>query len=307
MSSSDDEDMLALVQVVNPLMYLADGCSFKSLSLYFLRGKSTIRQIVYETCQILWEVLQPEFMPRPNTEKWLEVAQGFYTLWNLPNCVGSIDGKHIRIKKPANSGSEYINYKGYFSVVLMAVVDADGFVGEYGRNSDGRAFQVSSFGQLMQRGILHLPNPTPLPGEQYDVPFYFVGDEAFPLKNNCMKPYSRRQLTNDRRVFNNRLSRGRKSVECAFGMSRTKFQVLSTPVCCNPDKVDIIVQTMCILHNIIRIYDGKKSSPGIPNTLRGQTMNVSQQYLTNPQNIRTYLTNYFNERASIPSQNRHNV
>lgn len=193
----------------------------------------------------------------------------------------------------------------------MAVVDADGLflivdVGEYGRNSDGRAFQDSNFGQLMQRGFLHLPNSTPLPGEQCDVPFYFVGDEAFPLKNNLMKPYSRRQLTNDRRVFNNRL-RGRKSVECAFGMSRTKFQVLSTPVYCNPDKVDIIVQTMCILHNIIRIYDGKMSSPRIQNTLRGQTMNVTQQYLTNSQNIRTYLTNYFKERASIPSQNRHNV
>lgn len=83
--------------------YFADGCSFKSLSFYFLKGKSTIREIVYETCQILWEVLQLEFMPRPNTEKWLEVAQRYYTLWKLPNCVGSIDGKHIRIKKPPNS------------------------------------------------------------------------------------------------------------------------------------------------------------------------------------------------------------
>lgn len=57
--------------------YFTDGCSFKSLSLYFLKGKSTIWEIVYETCQILWEVLQLEFMPRPNTEKWLEVAQRY--------------------------------------------------------------------------------------------------------------------------------------------------------------------------------------------------------------------------------------
>lgn len=80
--------------------YFADGCSFKSLSFYFMRGTSTIQKLVDETCKILWECLQPEFMPTPTTEKWIEVAQRFYTLWNLPRCVGSLDGKHIRIRAP---------------------------------------------------------------------------------------------------------------------------------------------------------------------------------------------------------------
>lgn len=65
-------------------------------------------------------------MPIPNTEKWLEGAERFHAFWNLPNCTGSLDGKHICIKAPPNSGSAYINYKGYFSIVLLALVDADG-------------------------------------------------------------------------------------------------------------------------------------------------------------------------------------
>ncbi|CAH1971907.1 unnamed protein product [Acanthoscelides obtectus] len=292
------------------LRYYADGCSFKSLSTYVQRGSTTVQKIVQETSRVLWEYLQPEYMPIPTTQKWLEVAQRFYTLWNLPNCVGSIDGKHIRIKAPKNSGSAYINYKGYFSIVLMAVVDADGLfltidVGEYGRNSDGRAFQVSYFGQAMEQGNLNLPHPTPLPGETNMVPYYFIADEAFPLKKNLMKPYGRNQLTNERRAFNNRLSRARKSVECAFGMIRTKFSVLSTSVCCDPENVDSIIKAMSVLHNVIRKYDGKLVVPRFNNSLIGTNINV-QQTREDPKIIREYLTTYMTTRSPVPFQNRHN-
>lgn len=250
-------------------------------------------------------------MPTPNVEKWLEIVARFHTLWNLPNCVGSLDGKHIRIKAPSNTGSAYINYKGYFSIVLLALVDADGLfvtidVGENGRNSDGRAFQASALGQAMQREDLNLPDHSPLPGEVQPMPYYFVADEAFSLKKkNVMKPYSRNQLTNDRRIFNNRLSRGRKSVECAFGMARTKFQGLSMPMCCEPAKADVIIQAMCILHNVIRRCDGKFTAPYIQNTLVGTR--IDSLYRETADGVREYLTNYFVNRAPIPYQNRHNV
>jgi hypothetical protein len=85
----------------------------------------------------------------------LATSNKFYSKWSFPNCVGSIGGKHIRLKCPSNSGSMYYNYKHYYSVVLQMLADAryrfiaiD--VGAYGKQSDGGIFVKveSAFGML---------------------------------------------------------------------------------------------------------------------------------------------------------------
>jgi hypothetical protein len=41
------------------------------------------------------------------SEDFEAIAKGFWDNWNFPNCVGAVDGKHIRIEAPGGSGSEY--------------------------------------------------------------------------------------------------------------------------------------------------------------------------------------------------------
>lgn len=269
--------------------------------------------VVHHTSKVIWEKLQPVYMPKPTAAKWKEIADRFHSLWNIPNCIGSVDGKHIRIKAPPRSGSAYINYKGYFSVVLLAVSDADGMfvivdVGEYGRNSDGRVLTNSNFGRALQSGNLDLPEPRPLPGDTTPIPFYFTADEAFSLKKNMMRPFSRKQLTtNNRRMYNYRLSRGRKSVECSFGALSSKFGALNTLIRCNPDKVDTIIQAMCVLHNAIKECDGVFTKPQYENVVVDSIARLPPLAQSNAKNIREYLTTYFADFSPIPNQNRYSV
>lgn len=194
----------------------------------------------------------------PNTEtEWLEIAQDFHQKWQFPHCLGAIDGKHINIQPPAHSGSTFRNYKGRFSVLMMAVVDAKyNFkyvsVGAQGRASDAGMFAVSDFKQALDRGLLSIPAAKPLPGSDIEAPFMFLGDDAYPLRTDLMKPYSFRQMDHQQRVFNYRLSRARRVVENGFGILANRWRVFLTTIMLNPDKVQKMALACVCLHNYLR-------------------------------------------------------
>ena len=77
---------------------------------------------------------------------WILTADKFHETTDFPDCIGTVDGKLIRIGKPNESGSQFYNYKNFFSTVLMAVADADYcFIsveaGAYGSSSDSNVFK----------------------------------------------------------------------------------------------------------------------------------------------------------------------
>ena len=116
--------------------------------------------------------------------------------------MGTVDGKHVVIQAPQNSGSLFLNYKGTFSLVLMARVDANyRFVlydiGDYGSQSDSAVFKNSTLGQKFINGQLDIHGPKALPNyPQGEVlPHCLVGDGAFPCRMDRMRPYSKRIMT----------------------------------------------------------------------------------------------------------------
>ncbi|KAH9638366.1 hypothetical protein HF086_006221 [Spodoptera exigua] len=165
-------------------------------------GISTVHSIIHETIRAICDVLMPLVMQIPDEEMWDKVSRDFFNIWNFPNCLGAIDGKHVSIQAPDNSGSLYYNYKIFFSTVLLAVVDAKyNFlivdVGSYGKNSDGGILQNSKFGKKLNTNKLKLPPNKPLPNTTESLPHVFIGDEAFPLSNNILRPYPREQTRTD--------------------------------------------------------------------------------------------------------------
>jgi len=102
-------------------------------------------------------------MPVPTTEMLLAMSNEFCLKWNFPNCVGSIDGKHIQLKCPSDSGSMYYNYKHYCYIVLQGLADARcrfiAFdIGAYGKQSDGGIFRHISLYQLLRSNNFNMPN-----------------------------------------------------------------------------------------------------------------------------------------------------
>ena len=65
-------------------------------------------------------------MKCPSTkEEWEYIIDQTHNRWQFPNCYAAADGKHIGKICPKNSGSQFCNYKGFFSIVLLVFVDYD--------------------------------------------------------------------------------------------------------------------------------------------------------------------------------------
>lgn len=124
-------------------------------------------------------------------------------------------------------------------------------VGNSGANSDGGIFARSAFGSGLENGCFNLPEPSNLPGLG-QLPYYFVADEAFPLKPYLMRPFARRRLcTDEHKVFNYRLGRARRVIENTFGIMASRWRILRRPFKASLTNVDNYVKAVVCLHNFL--------------------------------------------------------
>ncbi|XP_058465563.1 uncharacterized protein LOC131439048 [Malaya genurostris] len=293
-------------------LYLATGDTQKTIAFSYRLGVSTAHQIVHETCRVITEKLIDDAMPKPTEDMWKKIANDFYTKWNFPLCLGALDGKHVTIQAPANSGSLYYNYKKTFSIVLLALVDSHGNftavdVGSFGKNSDGGIFAKSRLGVFLEHNKLSVPADTYLPGTNQLAPYVIVGDEAFPLKTYLLRPYPGQDLDESKRVYNYRLSRARRTSENCFGMLTSWCRMYHRTIHANPKNVDRMILASCILHNYKRRFHGitpnyratSMDEPSVLNNLPAQGGNACK----NAFSTRETFKNYFNSTiGAVPWQ-----
>nr|XP_034174772.1 putative nuclease HARBI1 [Osmia lignaria] len=226
------------------------------LTSVFRIPKSTFSMLLPEVCDAIFNVLK-EFIKVPSgPAEWRQIAQGFEERWNFPGCCGAIDGKHITIQAPPNSGTQFYNYRGTNSLVLLAVADHESRflyidIGRNGVMSDGGVFGSSALHPALEGGMLPEGH-------------CFVGDDAFPLKPYLLKLYKGTQLSRGQKIFNYRLSRARRTVESAFGILASRFRILYTRIPCALSTVDKIVMACCALHNWLRSTNEEIPPPPAP-------------------------------------------
>lgn len=235
---------------------MSTGDSFRGIAFSYRIGESTVSSIVEEVCDALWKHLKPKVLREPDEQEWKEIANEFKKNCQFDHCCGSIDGKHVTIQCPPNTGSKFFNYKKTFSIVLLAVADSQRKfvvvdIGSVGRFSDSGILHDSEFGKKLRSGNLHLPKEEPLIPGGISLPYVFIGDEAFPLMEHLLRPYPKDGLTRSRKIFNYRLCRARRVVENAFGIMAARWRVYRRPIECKVELADKIVKATVVLHNFL--------------------------------------------------------
>lgn len=142
----------------------------------------------------------------------------------------------------------------------MTCCNADGLftmikTGYDKRNSNGNMFRTSA----IKYCIHDIPKPSQLRNDENQrfFSYYLVGDNEFLLSKYLMRPYSQIILDNVKRIFNYRLNRGRKTIECTFAMACKKFAVLNGSICIrDPTNINFVIKAACVLHNYVRKQEG---------------------------------------------------
>ncbi|KHJ77987.1 transposase, IS4 family [Oesophagostomum dentatum] len=219
--------------------------------------------IVHEVAMEIVNVLHSEAFPEPTESTWKVSAEQFNRFHDYPAAVAALDGKHVECVCPYNSGSTYYNYKGFYSFVLLALVDANYRcimydLGAPGRSSDAGIFSTSEMKEYLEDHFKDFPPPVQL-GNIGKVDYHILVDQGFRQTTRFIRPFNKVDAMRDARCayFNYKMSRARRVVENFFGILSSRFRLLLTPIYSDPRHAKTITLAIMILHNLLVNEIGK--------------------------------------------------
>lgn len=138
----------------------------------------------------------------------------------------------------------------------MAVCDADYTftmvdIGAFGSVSDGGVYKESCFGKALETGELQFPPNSKLPRTNTEFPHFLAADAAFPLKNYIMRPYPGKYLSEKERIYNYRLSHGRRCIKNAFVILAARWRIFRNDIIASVETIEMITAAGVCLHNFL--------------------------------------------------------
>ena len=249
LNPEDSSDYHARCQDVPPemktvifLWYMANQNSFREISDKFNISQSTAHDIISVMLRRICR-LAAQFIRWPSPCEKIASMVAFRNIMKRNDIIGAIDGCHIRIQRPSQQGLDYMNRKGYFSILLQGICNHEGrfmdvFVGPPGRVHDARMLRESPFFSDHQERMGGT---------------FLLGDTAYLAQdfNFILTPKRDNGRLTDTEIHDNMLlSRARVIIENAFGRMKCRWRRLRD---LQNVRLDIIVQIVlaaCTLHNI---------------------------------------------------------
>lgn len=145
--------------------------------------------------------MKTKFITIPKGEELNEVMRIYKDKWQFPMCAGAIDGTHIPIIAPVVDHVDYVNWKGYHSIVMQAVVDSkylfrDVVVGWPGSVHGTRIFSNSCLYKKGNEDTLFSSDVSETV-QGCDIQPLLLGDPAYPLLAWLVKGYRENSNTSD--------------------------------------------------------------------------------------------------------------
>jgi hypothetical protein len=236
-------------RIAASLYRLGHTCAAAVISDLFGIGTSTVSPVLREFVRAVLQKLKPIYIRNPVTAEHLqELSEGFKKVRGIPTVFGAIDGSHIPISKPKQWAPDYYNRKGFYSILLQGVVDAeckfwDYDIGWAGSLHDYNLFKRTALFRRLVNGDF---------GN-----YALLGDAAYQPRSYVLTPFlgSKEGLSRQQFFWNFIQSSSRMPVECAFGILKMRWACLLLRLDLDIHFVSDVVAACLVLHNICRIHN----------------------------------------------------
>ncbi|KAL3211902.1 hypothetical protein MRX96_051923 [Rhipicephalus microplus] len=110
-------------RVAVSLYHLCSAAEDRTITELFAVGRSTVNLLYKEFCTTVLKNLEDDWVKMPSPTDMEEHMREFFAVTGFPQGVGALDGCHFPVPPPKKYASDYYNNKGWYSMILLALVN----------------------------------------------------------------------------------------------------------------------------------------------------------------------------------------
>ncbi|XP_059062811.1 putative nuclease HARBI1 [Achroia grisella] len=215
-----------------------------------------------------------------------EGAENFYRIAGFPRVLGAIDCTHIRIQSPCQTiGEEFRNRKGYFSLNVQAVCDAELRLMNVVARWPGSTHDATIFNNSILRAQCDAGDF----GNRW-----LLGDSAYPNRSYLLTPLLN-PVTEAEIRYNESHIKTRNTIERTFGVWKRRFPVVALTLRVSISNVHAIIVATAVLHNMCRNLNLQEIPPEVelPPTDNIENSGAQNMIMLDMQHRADLINNYF--------------